>query len=355
MKVEMTHNEYQEFLNNNANRLYTDSNYTIEDYARDAHNVVIKGFDLNKFPLTDEMKELINSMFKSDRISRMGNLLLDGFLPSNTGIYSLAATLGCKIVCDNGLSGFFRNDKERFLLKFCEGDLYLEICETDMDYKKALDSSCEFYKKSPVPFEVKIFDEESFDYDKARIGDIVTQRVVDIAMNSLPPVSMLSDCAQPGGAWSMREDPDTGKLRDTYATFKRITSGENGLWKFCGDCFVGENTIRGNVPDFIKGAEKEQKQDLNAKISGAQERIESQEALEYKGYKLRKANDGSVYPFKARPYDEANYYYAKSLDEQHWTIGHKGKPHSEVIGSFQDIVDRLEDLNKDIRPQMCHM
>lgn len=331
MKVEMTHNEYQEFLKNNASRFYTDSNYTMEDYNRDAENVIIKGFELNKFPLTDEMKELINSIFKSERVSRMDNLLLDGFLPSNTGIYSLAAALGCELVCDNGLNGFFRNDKERFLLEFCEGDLYLEICETDIDYKKALDSSCEFYKKSSVPFEVKIFDEESFDYDKARIGDIVTQKVVDIAMDSLPSVSMSS------------------------ATFQRVKSGDNGLWKFCGDCFAGENTIRGKEPDFIKGTEKEQKQDLNAKISGAQERIESQEVSEYKGYKLRKANDGSVYPFKARPYDEANYYYAKSSDEQHWTIGYIGKKYCEVIGSFQDVVDKLEDLNKDIHPQICHM
>lgn len=63
---------------------------------------------------------------------------------------------------------------------------------------------------------------DTFDYGKARIGDYVDQNVVDDAMDCLPPACMTSSCAQMGEPYSTRQDPDTGRWRNTYATFRRV-------------------------------------------------------------------------------------------------------------------------------------
>ena len=85
-----------------------------------------------------------------------------------------------------------------------------------------------------------IFTQENFNYSEAKIGDYVEQAVVDDAMDCLPPASMSARCAQMGEPYSHREDPETGRLRPTYYTFKRV-AGEwpNGIWQFCGCCFQG--------------------------------------------------------------------------------------------------------------------
>ena len=90
-----------------------------------------------------------------------------------------------------------------------------------------------------------VMDEGEFDTSTAKIGDLVTQAVVDDFMDCLPPACMRSDCSQLGEPYSMREDPNTGKYRNTYLTFKRIASG---IWMYCGNCFRGENVERGKNP-----------------------------------------------------------------------------------------------------------
>ena len=72
--------------------------------------------------------------------------------------------------------------------------------------------------------------EDDFEYSTAQVGDYVAQSVVDNAMDCLPPACMRADCSQMGEPYSHREDPDTGKWRPTFATFKRV-AGEwpNGI------------------------------------------------------------------------------------------------------------------------------
>lgn len=88
----------------------------------------------------------------------------------------------------------------------------------------------------------EVLDCDSFDYKTARVGDYVKQEVVDRAMNCMPPACMTSLCAQMGEPYSHVKDPKTGFLRATYATFSRVTSGPDGIWKYCGNCFRGETT-----------------------------------------------------------------------------------------------------------------
>ena len=73
----------------------------------------------------------------------------------------------------------------------------------------------------------------------------------------------------------------------------------------------------------------------------------------YKGYHLREHN-GKLYPFKARPYDDANYYYAVSENGESWVIAYNGKRIKTAYCDFFGVVDILEDLNANIKPIMCH-
>ena len=97
----------------------------------------------------------------------------------------------------------------------------------------------------------EVWTQDSFDYSKVQIGDYVEQAVVDDAMDCLPPACMTSACAQMGEPYSHREDERTGKWRATYATFKRVTSGRDGIWEYCGHCFCGENVERGKDPCYV--------------------------------------------------------------------------------------------------------
>ena len=94
---------------------------------------------------------------------------------------------------------------------------------------------------------------ETFQYPQAQVGDYVTQEVVDDAMDCLPPACMTSNCSQMGEPYSHRDDPETGKWRPTYATFKRVTSGKGAIWQYCGHCFRGENVERGTAPTYTGG------------------------------------------------------------------------------------------------------
>lgn len=96
-----------------------------------------------------------------------------------------------------------------------------------------------------------VFTEETFVYSKAQIGDLVDAAVVMNAMDCLPPAYMQLDCAQLGESYSHREDPETGKWRATYATFRCVKGGWNeGVWEYRGHCFRGEIIERGKEPIY---------------------------------------------------------------------------------------------------------
>lgn len=99
--------------------------------------------------------------------------------------------------------------------------------------------------------EKQVYTTETFSYDKAKIGDLVEAEVVMEAMDCLPPANMRLNCAQLGEPYSHREDPDTGRFRPTYATFKCVEGNfSEGIWEFCGYCFRGETEERGKDPVY---------------------------------------------------------------------------------------------------------
>lgn len=72
-------------------------------------------------------------------------------------------------------------------------------------------------------------------WDVLDIGDFVEQEVADGILDALPPACMRSDCLQLG------EPNDHILGRATYLTLARV-SQKDGVWKFCGYCFRGQNT-----------------------------------------------------------------------------------------------------------------
>ena len=83
----------------------------------------------------------------------------------------------------------------------------------------------------------------------------------------------------------------------------------------------------------------------------------------YKGYELHYYPKCERYPthdnryttFKARPYDDADYYWAYTYDKEHWNIVYKGKRMDGVfVGTFEEVVDLIEEKNKNIKQKMIH-
>ena len=149
--LRMTHNEYQEFLKQNANRLYTEKGYTMEHYNRDAERVKIIGFELDQFGFSDKQRMFIDKVFSGDREDKFGNMLLEGHLMEERLVFTLANVLECDLVKDKYYSGFFKNDEKRCVLEFCEGDIYLALCETDEKYKEAIADYNQFYGVEAQP------------------------------------------------------------------------------------------------------------------------------------------------------------------------------------------------------------
>ena len=90
--------------------------------------------------------------------------------------------------------------------------------------------------------------EHYFGLDAHEVGEYFTEDMIDYFMDLLPPVCMRSDCSQIGEPYSSRID-ENGKGRTTYSTFKKI---DDGIWEYCGDCFVGENYIHGKDVSYVK-------------------------------------------------------------------------------------------------------
>ncbi len=83
---------------------------------------------------------------------------------------------------------------------------------------------------------------------------------------------------------------------------------------------------------------------------------------DYKGYKLNYYPKCEQYPthdnryqtFKARPYDDADYYWAYTYDKENWKVILKGKMIKQFKGSFKEVVDLIEEKNKDIQSRIIH-
>lgn len=145
-KVKMTHNEFVEYMKANANRLYSEKGYTMAHYNQDCDNVEVLDYDLSRFQLdfSEDQLRVINAYFTEETVSRLGNMRLVGHT-LGSGEYRVANTLGIDMLANGAYNGFGKSDENKCLFEFCEGDIYLILCENEEAYKAELDSFKEFY------------------------------------------------------------------------------------------------------------------------------------------------------------------------------------------------------------------
>lgn len=104
-------------------------------------------------------------------------------------------------------------------------------------------------KDEPAPH--KFWNEDTFSCSKAKPGDYVNAAVVENAMNIVSLATMRRSCAQVGEPYSHEIEPQSGKYRPTFATFKCLDGDFNsGIWRFCGYCFKNETTPFGKTTDY---------------------------------------------------------------------------------------------------------
>ena len=88
----------------------------------------------------------------------------------------------------------------------------------------------------------KVHGPNDFKMREADIGTLVTEEVVQMFMNALPPACYRSSCAQIGEPYTHRQDEVSGKWRPVFGTFRRV---RDEVWEYRGNCFYGETEERG--------------------------------------------------------------------------------------------------------------
>ncbi len=105
--------------------------------------------------------------------------------------------------------------------------------------------------QKPVPcrtFEGKtVYNRSYWTYNRP-VGSLVEEEIVDDLMNCVPPLTMRSNCMQTSEPHNHKEDEKTGQVKATYATFKKVAEG---IYEYCGDCFKGENEMRGKEIQYV--------------------------------------------------------------------------------------------------------
>lgn len=144
--IQMTKNEYKEFLKANAAKLYKESGYIMEQYNADADAVQIKPLDLSKYPLLSaETIKWLNILFDEEDVDRKGNYMLRGFTyRSAAEVKALKCSYGDYT---NGYSYFAYNDDECFIYTYCEGDTTLTLYPDKENYHKGYEETYNWYKE----------------------------------------------------------------------------------------------------------------------------------------------------------------------------------------------------------------
>ena len=81
--------------------------------------------------------------------------------------------------------------------------------------------------------------------------------------------------------------------------------------------------------------------------------IQTNTNREYKGYFLSETKEGTFYTFKPRPYDDSEYYWAKTTDKVNWIIVKDSRIQYKFKGTFIQLIDKLEELDKSIKASIC--
>ncbi len=174
---------------------------------------------------------------------------IDFSLENENGDYITTCVINCNLLIAN-VRSFPCGDGDDYTLDPGE---YLKALLFVQEQRKAITDrypvkTYKGWQESGLPF---------FE-DYCRPGDEVDEEMVEYFINSVPPVSLSSNCTQAGETYDAAVDESTGRRQCTYTTFHII--GE-GRWKFDGYCFRKENVNRSarqtRLEQMIERARKE--------------------------------------------------------------------------------------------------
>ncbi len=145
--MEMTKNQYQEYVKKCASRWHNEAGYTKEKFDADINAVKILPLDLSKFLcLSDRSISWINKLFTEETTDRDGNYMLRGFTYREM---SEVIALKCKYgEYAQGLNFFAYNEEECFIYTYCEGDTTITLFPDRESYKAAYRKTLKWYSEN---------------------------------------------------------------------------------------------------------------------------------------------------------------------------------------------------------------
>lgn len=176
----MSHNQYHAFLQHNFRRLDMDGGYTLGDYRRDAKRVEVVPFPLEKYGLDGHIQAYIESKFDTISFTEVGDACLRCFAGSSTVVRLMAEELYCDSVCNQGYSGFFKNDRHRLVLDYFDGDVALYVCKSQKSYADRLNELGQLYEIDESGICLEVY------FDNVHMDNIFLSREnVGVAISSL--------------------------------------------------------------------------------------------------------------------------------------------------------------------------
>lgn len=148
-KLTMTHNQYYNFLKTSADRVLTDKNYTISNYLEDCDGIEVIPFDLSVYNLPKDIENVINNILTEETTNRNGHYMLKAFIAdSDYLLYQIKEKLKFEKIIGNYYSGYCYNDELKMILTHNEGDLFLLLFASDVDYKRELQETIKWYEEN---------------------------------------------------------------------------------------------------------------------------------------------------------------------------------------------------------------
>ena len=155
------------------------SDYTAAVFAEE-FGCVAEVKKMRLMSLNPSVEEFINKRFTSVSYTSSGDACLRGHLNSSVSVRFIADELGCEIVCNQGINGFYKNDSDRLILEFCESDVSLLICSSEKNYVAHLAEFNRFYDIANCNICLEVY------FDNVHMDDVFLPREnVEMAISSM--------------------------------------------------------------------------------------------------------------------------------------------------------------------------
>ena len=144
--MQMTKNEYQEFVKKCAERYWNEPGYTMEKMNADCDAIEILPLDLSAYPQIDEETgKWINALFKEEDTDRNGNYMLRGFTRHEMAeVDRLGLYYGDYA---NAYSFFAFNDDKYLIYEYTEGDTTLKIFPDKESYQREYNATLSWFRE----------------------------------------------------------------------------------------------------------------------------------------------------------------------------------------------------------------